>query len=131
MLTDTIADMLTRIRNAQMVKKEWVEVPFSRFKYDLAKILEKEGFLKEVRLESRGKFKKIKIVLKYLSDNQPAIRSIRRISKPGRRIYVKKHQIPKVLGGLGLMVISTSQGLMTDKEARKRSLGGELICEVY
>lgn len=131
MLTDPIADMLTRIRNAQMARKEWVEIPLSKFKYQLAKILEKEGYVTSVRKEKKGQFEKIKIKLKYLENKEPAIRAINRISKPGRRVYVKKEKIPKVLGGLGLAVISTSQGLMTDKEARKRRLGGEVICEVY
>jgi small subunit ribosomal protein S8 len=139
-MTDPIADMLTRIRNAQMVKKEFVIVPFSKIKWEIAKILKKEGFIQDFSKTKKGDFRKrfykskhfpqIKIELKY-SQEKTAISGLRRVSKPGRKIYAKKEQIPRVLRGLGIAIISTSRGLMTDKEARKKKLGGEVICEIW
>jgi small subunit ribosomal protein S8 len=129
-MTDPIADMLTRIRNAQAVKKPEVVLPFSKIKFNIAKILEKEGYLGEVKKE-KANYGQIRIALKYDEEGQPVIRSLKRISKPGRRIYATKDKLPRVLSGMGIAIISTSQGLMTDKEARKRKVGGEVICEVY
>lgn len=126
---DPISDMLTRIRNAVKVKKTDVLIPFSRIKFEIAKILETEKFISG--LESLEKEKQFKIFLKYRDDGSSVIRSLKRISKPGRRVYVTKNELPKVMGEQGIAVISTSQGLMTAKEARKRGLGGEVMCEIY
>lgn len=120
---DPIADMLTRIRNALRVKKSEVIIPFSKIKFSIAKILEEKNFVEKVEI-SNGQ---ISVKLKY-KENKPAITSLKRISKPGCRVYVTKDKLPKVLGNLGIAIISTSQGVMTDKEARKRGLGGEVLC---
>ena len=130
MITDPISDMLTRIRNAQAVKKAELVLPYSRMKFALAKILEKEGFVERVTQVTESKFPMIQIVLKY-TNSLPAIQSIQRISSPGRRVYTKSEDLRSVLSGLGFSVISTSNGLMTNKEAHKRHLGGEVLCEVY
>lgn len=129
-MTDPISDMLTSIRNAQAVKKDTVSIPFSNLKYGIAKILEKEGFIEKV--EKKGKIMKrfIEISLKY-TDNLPAISGLKRISKPGQRIYSNRRKIKKVKGGYGIAIISTPKGLITDKEARKQKLGGEIICEIW
>jgi len=128
-MTDPISDMLTRIRNAILSKKEWVVVPFSKIKFEIAKILENEKFINNVELLEKDH--QFKVVLKYAANGESIIRNLKRVSKPGRRVYTTKENLPKVLGGLGIAIISTSQGLMTEKEARKRGLGGEVICEVY
>jgi small subunit ribosomal protein S8 len=130
-MTDPIADMLTRIRNAQMTKKNFVIVPFSKFKLKIAQILEKEGWVGKVETASMGKFEEIKISLLYLSDRTPRIKSIKRISKPGSRVYVEKDGIPTVLNNFGIAVLSTSRGLMTNKEAKRVGTGGEIVCEIY
>lgn len=129
MFTDPISDMLTRIRNASAVKKAEVEMPYSKVKWAVAQILSQEGFLKRVekKEENHGV---IKIFLKY-NNSSPVINSLQRISKPGRRLYVKTTDLPKVRNGLGISIISTPQGIMTNKEAFKRKVGGEIICEVY
>ncbi|OIP76063.1 MAG: 30S ribosomal protein S8 [Parcubacteria group bacterium CG2_30_36_18] len=139
-MTDPVTDMLNRIRNAQAVLKETVDIPISNLRYEIAKILEKKGFIEKVE-KKRKKIKRfIEITLKYLlsealaKDGQnkiPAISRLKRISKPGQRIYLKAKQIKKVKGGYGIAIISTSKGLMTDKEARKQKLGGEVICEIW
>src|SRR4030042_2530713 len=129
MITDPIADMLTRIRNAQMVKKSDVLIPWSKLKVEIAKILKHEDYIEIFEKVEEGKFPQLKIVLKYDSTNKPMIKSIKRISKPGQRIYVAKNKIPRVLNNLGLVIISTSQGLMPGKEAKRKGLGGEVICE--
>lgn len=133
-MTDPIADMLTRIRNAGRVKKAEVFVPFSKIKLELVKILKKEGFISgfaEVKpAEGKSLSGGLQLILKY-EDNQPMIRSLKRISKPGRRVYAPKDGLPRVLNGMGLAIISTSQGLMSDREARKAGLGGEVLCEIY
>ncbi len=130
MFTDPIADFLTRIRNAQAARLELMTVPASRMKWSLAKILEQEGFVGAVRQTGEGTQKTIEITLKYLG-KAPFIRSIRRISSPGRRVYRGAQELPRVLSDQGIAVLSTSVGLMTNKEARKRKLGGEILCEVY
>ena len=127
---DPISDMLTQIRNAQAVKKETVNVSFSNLKYEIAKVLEKEGFLKKVGKQGKKTRKKIEIILKYDSGT-PVISGLRRISKPGQRIYKKRREIKRVKGGYGKTIISTSKGLMTDREAKKQKLGGEIICEIW
>ncbi|MBU2229266.1 30S ribosomal protein S8 [Patescibacteria group bacterium] len=128
--TDPIADMLTRIRNTVPLKKEKVIIPFSKIKFEIAKILEKEGYVKKVE-KSESNFATIDIELKYTSDKESVIQNLKRISKPGRRVYVEYHKIPRVLNGLGMAIISTSAGLMSDKEAKSRKIGGEVICEIY
>ena len=129
MITDPISDMLTRIRNAQSVKKLDVVLPYSNIKFHIAKILEKEGYVQSVEVVNQAKFLMLKIVLKYLN-KRPTIQSIDRVSKPGRRVYVKSGNLPHVLSGIGIAIISTPNGLMTNKEARARHLGGEVICEI-
>jgi len=129
-MTDPIADMLNRIKNAQTVSRSTVEVPFSNFKYEIAKILEKHGFIEKVEKKGRKVKRAIVITLKY-RDKTPAISGLKRVSKPGQRIYLDLTQIRRVKGGYGLAVISTSKGLMVDKEARKQGLGGEVLCEIW
>jgi len=129
-MTDPISDMLTRIRNAQAVLHKTVVIPFSKFKFSLAEILEKEGLIGKISTQGRKTKKTIKIELKY-DNNKPVISSIKRISKQGQRIYIKKDELKPIRQGYGFVIISTSQGLMTNNEANKKGLGGELICEVY
>jgi len=137
-MTDPIADMLTRIRNASAVGKETVVLPMSKIKYGIAQILEREGHIAKVEVvKTKSKkngsavFDELKIILKYKKDNRPAITSLKRISKPGRRVYASKEKLPRVLNNLGLAIISTSRGLLTNKEAAKAGIGGEIICEIY
>ena len=130
MITDPISDMLTRIRNAQSVKKPEVVLPMSQIKYDVEKILEKEGYVGEVTRVETGKFPQLRIVLRYQNQN-PKIQKIARISTPGRRVYASYYSLPRVRSGMGIAIISTSNGLMTNEQARARHLGGEIICEVY
>ena len=135
-MTDPITDMLNRIRNAQAVFKSRVFIPFSKIKYDIAKILEKEGFIEKAEKKGRGVKRSIEIVLKYEKDEfsnrpLPAISGLKRISKPGQRIYVGWRDIKRARGGYGISIISTSKGLLSDKEAKKRRLGGEVICEIW
>jgi len=130
MMTDPISDMLTRVRNALAVNKTEIVLPFSKIKHEIAKVLKKEGYLEDVeKVEDR--FAKLKIVLKYQEDNKPAILHIKRVSKPGRRVYVAKEDIPYILNDLGIAVMSTSRGIMTNKQARRARMGGEVICEVW
>jgi len=130
-MTDPIADMLNRIRNAQAVLKATVDVPFSDLKYEIAKILEKKGFVAKIEKKGKKTRRTIEITLKY-DANQPVISGLKRISKPGQRIYKKAKEIKPVKGGYGVDVISTpKEGLITDREARKKKLGGEVICEVW
>jgi len=130
-MTDPIADFLTRIRNANSVNHEKVEIPSSKMKKTLAGILKEEGYIKNFEYIEDGKQGLLRLYLKYGNDKQKVITGIKRISKPGLRIYARKDQLPRVLGGLGIAVISTSYGIMTDKEARKRQLGGEVVCYVW
>lgn len=131
MMTDPIADMLTRIRNAGLARHDRTEIPASRMKEAVAKILKSEGFIADVRPSEGEGAKKLTIVLKYGRDRQSAIDGIRRVSRPGRRVYVAHDRIPRVLSGLGISILSTSRGLMSDREARRQKIGGELICEVW
>ncbi|MFH1946991.1 MAG: 30S ribosomal protein S8 [Candidatus Magasanikbacteria bacterium] len=130
MMTDPIADMLTRIRNAQMSKKGSVEVPFSKLKKSIAEILSREGYLGKIEEIEAVPAKKMILELKY-DNRQPAIRSVKRESKPGRRVYCKSTEMPKVLNGYGVAIVSTSKGIMTNKEAQKQGIGGEIICSIY
>jgi len=129
-MTDPISDMLTRIRNSQAVCHETVVVPFSKIKFEIAKVLEKEEFISFVEVRGKKVKKTIEIGLKY-KDGASAIATIKRISRPGQRIYVKKNEIKLVREGHGLSIVSNSQGIMTDREARKNGLGGEVICQVW
>ena len=131
MNTDPIADMLTRIRNANMVSHSTVEMPSSKLKVQLAKLLKEEGFITDYNVKEVGKFKVLEITLKYDAKNKPIITKLERISKPGLRSYSKAKNLPKVLGGLGIAVVSTSKGLLTDRKARKENIGGEVLCYVY
>lgn len=130
-VTDPIADMLTRIRNANSAGHPTVEVPCSKIKKAIAETLKNEGFIQDYEIIEDGKQGIIKIYLKYGPNKERVITGIKRISKPGLRIYVGKDQIPKVLGGLGIAILSTSKGVMTDKQARKEGVGGEVICYVW
>ena len=130
-MTDPIADMLTRIRNANAALHESVEIPVSRMKAAVLEILKEEGFVKSVETVESGKHTVLKVTLKYGSNNEKVITGIKRISKPGLRIYAKKEELPRVLGGLGIAVISTSKGVMSDKQARKEGLGGEVLAYVW
>jgi small subunit ribosomal protein S8 len=137
-MTDPIADMLTRIRNAFAVKKETVVLPMSKVKHSIAKILEKGGWINKVevismpsRKNEKNSFDYLKLDLKYDSNGASVINSLKRISKPGLRIYVPSDKMPRVLNNFGIAIISTSNGLLTNKEARKQKIGGEVICEIY
>jgi small subunit ribosomal protein S8 len=129
MFNDPISDLLTRIRNAQSSHHETIDLPSSRMKYAIAKILEREGFVANVSEHAEGAKKTLSLVLKY-DGREPAIRSLKRISKPGKRVYRKTDELPRVLSDLGIAIISTSSGIMTNKEARRRKLGGEVLCEI-
>ena len=131
MNTDPIADMLTRIRNASMVSLTEVSMPSSKLKVELAKLLKSEGFIADYSVSEEGKFKVLSITLKYDSKNKPVISKLQRVSKPGLRSYSKAQNLPQVLGGLGVAIVSTSKGLMTDRKARKENIGGEVLCYVY
>lgn len=130
-MTDPIADMLTRIRNANMVSHPSVEMPSSKLKVQLAKLLKEEGFITDYNVKENCKFKVLEINLKYDAKNKPIITKLERISKPGLRNYSKAKNLPKVLGGMGIAIVSTSKGLLTDRKARKENIGGEVLCYVY
>ena len=130
-MTDPIADMLTRIRNANVVKHETVDVPASNMKKELSRILLEEGFIRGSDVIEDGKQGIIRIQLKYGQTGERVISGLKRISKPGMRVYADKHEVPRVLNGLGISIISTSKGILTDKQARKENVGGEVICYVW
>lgn len=130
-MTDPIADFLTRIRNANTVYHDKVEVPASRVKKEIATILKEEGFVKDCEFIDDGKQGTIRIYLKFGSNKTRVITGLKRISKPGLRVYARKEEVPRVLGGIGIAIISTSRGIMTDRRARKEKLGGEVICYVW
>jgi len=130
-MSDPIADFLTRIRNANSVHHEKVEIPASNMKKTLAGIFKEEGLIKGYEFIEDGKQGILRLYLKYGMNDEKVITGIKRISRPGLRVYANKDEVPRVLGGLGIAVISTSQGVMTDKEARKRGLGGEVICYIW
>jgi len=130
-MTDPIADMLTRIRNANMVRHEKLELPASKIKTDVAEILKREGFIRDVELIEDNKQGIIRIFLKYGSNNERVITGLKRISKPGLRVYAKAGEVPRVLNGLGIAIVSTSQGVITDKEARAKKIGGEVLAYVW
>ncbi len=130
-MTDPIADMLTRIRNGNHAKHEFVDIPSSRVKREIANILLEEGYIKGFDVIDDGKQGIIRVELKYQQNKERVITGIKRISKPGLRVYVNKDETPKVLGGLGIAIISTSKGIITDKKARVQGVGGEVICYVW
>ena len=130
-MSDPIADMLTRIRNANMVRHEKIEVPASNIKKQIAEILKREGFVRDVEYIEDNKQGIIRIFLKYGSNNERVITGLKRISKPGLRVYAKTNEVPRVLNGLGIAIVSTSQGVLTDKEARAKQIGGEVLAYVW
>ncbi len=130
-VNDPIADFLTRIRNAGMAKHNTVEIPNSRMKADLARILREEGYIQDYSESGSGAEAKLTIELKYGPDGQRAITGLRRMSRPGRRVYRKQSDIPRVLDGLGVAILSTSRGILTDHKARRQGIGGEVLCFVY
>ena len=131
-MTDPIADMLTRIRNANTAKHDTVDIPASKMKNSLAEILLKEGYIKSFEIVDNGNFKDIRIALKYGKDkNEKIITGLKRISKPGLRVYANKEELPRVLGGLGVAIISTNEGVITDKQARKLNVGGEVLAFIW
>lgn len=131
-MSDPIADMLTRIRNANMRKHDTVDVPASKMKNAIAEILYNEGYIEKYELVDNGNFKDIRITLKYSQDKSvKIITGLKKISKPGLRVYAGKDDMPKVLGGLGIAIVSTNEGIMTDKEARRKGIGGEVLCFVW
>ena len=130
-MTDPIADMLTRIRNGLTVHKETVEVPSSKMKSAIAQIMLEEGYLKGVELVEDGFNGKLVLTLKYTDDNRSVINGLKRVSKPGLRTYSGAQTMPKVLGGFGIAIVSTNQGIMTDKQAKLKNVGGEVLCYVY
>ncbi len=131
MLTDPVADMLTRIRNASSARHPSVDVPASRIKVELARLMKEEGFILDYELAKENEHSIIRIKLKYAENRKAVISGIRRISKPGLRVYADKESVPKVLGGLGVAILSTSKGMLTDKQARKEKVGGEVLCYIW
>lgn len=129
-MTDPIADLLTRIRNAVRGRQATVLVPYSKMKEEIVRILKEEGYVENFLTESAGVHKNLKIILRYRGKNQSPITSIRRVSRPGCRVYRDKNEIPEVLGGLGINILTTSQGLMSGRKARELGIGGELLCEI-
>jgi small subunit ribosomal protein S8 len=130
-MTDPIADFLTRIRNALMAKHETTVIPASKLKWQLAEILKTEGYIADAHMEGEGRHKVIRLHLKYTAGEVSTIQSLQRISKPGRRVYVTADQLPRVLNGLGMAVVSTSRGIMSDRECRHLNVGGEMMCQVW
>lgn len=126
---DPIADMLTRIRNAVMARHNNVKIPVSKMKLEIAKILHEEGYIRGYQIVAKGR--EMRIRLKYGQDNEPVIRGLKRVSKPGRRVYVGRNDLPRVLSGLGVAILSTDQGIMTAREARRRGIGGEVLAYVW
>ncbi|HEY8450141.1 MAG TPA: 30S ribosomal protein S8 [Bacillota bacterium] len=130
-MTDPIADMLTRLRNATMAQHDKVDIPGSKLKRAIAQILKDEGFIRDYQWLNEGPQGTLRIYLKYGPNKARVISGLKRISKPGLRIYAKKHEIPRVLGGLGVAILSTSRGVMSDRQARKEGVGGEVLCYVW
>ncbi len=135
-MTDPVGDMLARIKNALMGRKKEVEIPASGVKKEIARILKEEGFIEDYWVKQHPVQETIVLVLKYRKDHlgrilEPVIRDIKRVSKPGRRVYMGKKELPRVMGGFGIAIVSTSRGVMTDKECRRQGVGGEVLCEVW
>ncbi len=131
MMTDPIADLLTRIRNALVAGHESVQVPASKMKVAIAKVLKEEGFIKDFEVVPEGVKRTVRIDLAYGGRKEPNISGLRRVSKPGRRVYIGREQIPDVLGGMGITILSTSKGILTDRQARQAGVGGEVLCQVW
>jgi small subunit ribosomal protein S8 len=131
MLTDPIADMLTRIRNSVLIKAEKVDIPASRLKVEIAKIMKEEGFIKSYKIIKDKKQGVLRVTLKYAPDNKPIVEGLKRISKPGRRVYVGKDEVPSVMGGMGIAVVTTPRGILTDKACRREGVGGEVLCYIW
>ena len=130
-MSDPIADMLTRIRNAVSAKHDSVQMPSSKIKVAIAKVLKEEGFVRDFQVSAEGPRSMLKIDLSYTGRKEPVLSGIKRVSKPGLRVYVQKREIPRVLGGLGVAILSTPEGVMTGQLARQRSVGGEILCYVW
>ena len=130
-MTDPIADMLTRIRNASRQKHATVDIPLSKLKLDITRILKESGFIMDYKVVGEGLHKNICVYLRYTNEWIPIVTGIKRVSKPGRRVYVDKDDIPMVISGIGVAILSTSKGLLTDKEARRSEMGGEILCYVW
>jgi small subunit ribosomal protein S8 len=131
MMTDPIADMLTRIRNSVLIKAEKVDIPASRLKVEIAKIMKEEGFIKSYKIIKDKKQGILRVTLKYTPDNRPIVEGLKRISKPGRRVYVGKDEVPSVVGGMGIAVVTTPKGILTDKTCRREGVGGEVLCYIW
>ncbi|MEW6740681.1 30S ribosomal protein S8 [Dissulfurispira sp.] len=131
MLTDPISDMLTRMRNAILIKSEKVDIPASKMKVEIAKILKEEGFIKSYKIIKDKKQGILRVTLKYTSENEPVVSGLKRISKPGRRVYVGKSDVPRVMGGVGIAIITTPKGILSDKGCRNEGVGGEVLCYVW
>jgi small subunit ribosomal protein S8 len=131
MMTDPIADMLARIRNANLAYKDEVDLPASRLKEEMARVLAREGYVLGYRLEGESPKRRIVVEMKYGPDRERTISGLKRVSRPGRRVYADRDHLPRVLGGLGVAILSTSQGLMTDRQAARRGIGGEVLCQVW
>ncbi len=131
MMTDPIADLLTRIRNANMIKSEKVDIPASKLKIEIIKVLKEKGFVKGYRLLKNNKRGLLKVLLKYIDGEERVITGLKRISKPGRRLYVGKDKIPKVMGGFGIAILSTSKGVFSDERCRQEGVGGEVLCYIW
>lgn len=130
-MTDTVSDMLTRIRNAATVRHDRTDVPASKMKLEIAKILKQEGFIRTFKVVDEGPQGLIRIYLKYADDGEPVIHGVRRVSRPGRRVYRNATDLPKVRNGLGVAVVSTNRGIVTDEQARSLHVGGEILCEIW
>jgi len=128
---DTIADMLTRIRNANMARHQTTQIPATKMTRSIAKVLQNEGFIGEFQESEEGVKRNLVVSLKYKGNRQPLITALKRISKPGLRVYSNRKELPRVLGGIGIAIISTSSGIMTDREARRQGLGGEVLCYIW
>ena len=131
MITDPIADMLTRIRNALTARHDFTDMPASKMKVSLAEALKQEGFIRDYEMLEDGVKRTVRVHLAYTDRREPTITGLQRVSKPGLRVYVEKREVPRVYGGLGVAIVSTSQGLLTGREARRRGLGGEVVCYVW
>ncbi len=131
MITDPIADMLTRIRNALIPRHDFTDVPASRLKIALAEVLKKEGYISDFEVKSQGIRRTIRVHLAYTDSREPVITGLQRVSKPGLRVYAQRREIPRVYGGLGIAILSTPEGVLTGKEARRRGVGGEVLCYVW
>jgi small subunit ribosomal protein S8 len=130
-VTDPIADMLTRIRNAIMVRKRYVVIPASKLKVQIARVLKSEGYIEHFDVTKDRPQRMLRIQLKYTKDNEPVLATLRRVSKPGRRVYAKRHNIPLVLSGMGIAILSTPRGVMTGKMAHRLGVGGEVLCYIW